>query len=501
MNNKTTLFLTLIVSAAVLLRSAGIFSRPIWYDEAFSILLAGEGPGTILESAAANSADSSAAEEHPPLYYFCLWAWFKVFGNSIASARMFSIFVSTATIIVIYRISGMLFNNRQTALYAAALTAILPFQIHFGQEIRMYAFLNIWLLLAVWSFLHARHGNWKWWLPFTMASALAQYTHNLAAVFLVPLALTPLFQRDWKTLRALTLAGVAAMILYLPWMLQLPAQFSKVSASYWVTKPGVERIFTLILFYLPHLPLPGIALPVGLLAAVLTIALTAFQTWLGWKEKTPSVNRALWIAYLAFTPPTVLWLVSQIVPVYIERALLSAHAMFCIWLAWAFTQTKLPRLAQIFAAGMILLSAGLGIYQHVTYSGFPYAPYTEINQSLAERVTAGDVIIHSSKLSYLPAFYDDPTLPQGFIIDPPGSGIDTLAPATREALNVREFANIESASADAERVWFIIFKPSIEEYTAQGLATHPHLEYLESQFTLSSVEDWDDIQVYLFVQP
>lgn len=495
--NNTSLFL--ILSLALILRLIGIQSRPIWYDEAFTILFAEKGLMAMLHGTL-SSTNTGSADVHPLGYYITLWKWMELFGNSIVVARIFSILISLIILILVYKIADKLFN-RQTAQVSAILFAILPFQIHFAQEIRMYALLTMWLLLAVWSLLCAWHGYWRWWLIFTVACALAQYTHNLAAIFLIPLALTPFFQRDWKTLRNLFLAGLGAVLLYLPWLLQLPAQLSKVNNSYWVTKPGVEKIFTLMLFYLPHLPLPGIMLPFGLLLAMFTLTLAVFQTWLTWKQRTLETYYAVWTAYLAFTPPILLWFVSQAVPVYIERALLPSHAIFCIWLAWTFTQTKIPRLIQFFAAGMIVISAGLGIYQHVTYSGFPYAPYQEISQSLTNRISMDDVIVHSNKLSYLPTFYNNPSLPQGFIIDPPGSAIDTLAPATREVLQVRAFSNIESASVNANRVWFIIFKLSIEEFKNQGLATHPHLKYLESKFTLVSVEDWDDIQVYLFIRP
>lgn len=496
---KHKILLLLIVLLALAIRVIGMQARPIWYDEAFAILFAGKGLNAMLYGTLAPTGNGSA-DIHPLGYYTFLWGWMELFGNSVIMARSFSILSSLGALLLVYKIADELFN-KQTALISASLFAILPFQIHFAQEVRMYSLLTMWLMLAVWSFLRARDGNWTWWLIFALASAAAQYTHNLAVIFLIPLALTPLFQRDWKTLRHLFLAGLGAVLLYLPWLMQLPAQLSKVSNSYWVSKPGAEKIFTLLLFYLPHVPLPGSMLAVGLLLASLTLTLAVFQTWLAWKQKNPARPQALWTAHLAFTPPLLLWFISQSVPVYIERALLPAHAMFCIWLAWTFTQTKTPKPVQFFAAGMIVISAGLGISQHVTFSGFPYAPYHELNQSLAKRTTAGDIIIHSNKLSYLPAYYDDSSLPQGFIIDPPGSEIDTFAPATRKVLNVREFATIQSASADKNRIWFIIFKQSIEEYTAQGYETHPHLEYLEAKFSRASVEDWGDLQVYLFIRP
>lgn len=199
-----------IVFLALTLRLAGIASRPIWYDEAFSILLAEKGPSTILAGTLSVDADVSSAEEHPPGYYFTLWAWIKLFGNSITSARMASILAGVGTMGFVELIAKQVFNET-TAQAAAILMAALPFQVHYSQEIRMYAFLALWLSAVTYFYIK------KQWIPFLIFSAaLSQYTHNLAAIYLIPIALTPLIQRDWKTLRAVTLAGFSAIILYSP---------------------------------------------------------------------------------------------------------------------------------------------------------------------------------------------------------------------------------------------------------------------------------------------
>ena len=487
MKNKIPLLLILLFALGM--RLIGIQSRAIWYDEAFSILISEQGPAAILNGTLAPDADSSAAEEHPPAYYFTLWGWIQLFGNSLIAVRSLSIALSLGIILLTYLIAAHLFNET-TALAAAFLAAILPFQIHYGVEIRMYVLLTLWLSLATLAFLKRQ------WILFSIAAALAQYTHNLAAFYLIPLALTPIFQRDWKTLRALTLAGFAALVIYSPWLIQLPAQISKVTSSFWIEKPGVEKLFTLFLMYLPHLPLPNSMLLAGLLFATLIIALAVFQTYRAQKEKSPQAKSGLWLAYLSFTPPLLLWLASQISPMYVERALLPSHAIFCIWLAWVFTQTKLPRPIQSFALGLILASAGMGIYQHVTYRGFPYVSST-LNQSIQNRVEQGDVVIHSSKLSYLPSFYFDRTLPQNFILDPANSSVDTLSPATQSILNLQSSENIESGTASASRVWFIIYQQSVDEYT-QAEKIHPHLEYLNKHFAFESVEDWGDLRLYLY---
>ena len=481
----------LILLLAIIVRSAGINSRPIWYDEAFSILLAEQGPNAILAGTISTNTDSSAAEEHPPAYYFILWGWIQLFGRSLLSARMLSICVSLGIIFIIYGIANHLFGQ-QTALLAMLIASILPFQIHYGQEIRMYVLLTFWLCLTTFAYLKQ-----KWWL-FSISAVLAQYTHNLAAFYLIPLALTPIFHRDWKTLRSLLVAGLGSIIIYLPWAIHLPAQLSKVSATYWLERPGLEKIFTLFLYYLPNMPLPNNMLMAGLLLATLIITLAVFQTLLARKKEPSTASDGMWLAYLAFTPPLLLWLISQFVPVYIERALLPSHAMFCIWLAWVFTHTKAPALIQALMSLMIVFSSFLGFSQHITYKGFPYGPFAGINQTLSNETKPGDVVIHSSKLSYLPSFYFDSNLPQGYIIDPPGSTVDTLAPATRDILSLTGYKDIASATSNSSRIWLIIYQASIDEYTSQGSANHPHLAYLESEFALESMQKQNDIIVYLF---
>jgi hypothetical protein len=161
----------------------------------------------------------------------------------------------------------------------------------------MYVLLTFWLCLATLTFLKRQ------WILFSIAAALAQYTHNLAAFYLIPLAFSPIFQTDWKTLRSLTLAGFAAIIMYSPWLIHLPAQISKVTSSFWIEKPGFEKLFTLFLIYLPHLPLPNNLLLPGLLLATLTIALAAFQTYRAQKEDPQKAKSGLWLAYLSFVPP------------------------------------------------------------------------------------------------------------------------------------------------------------------------------------------------------
>lgn len=487
-----------ILALALGVRLLGILSRPIWYDEAFAILFSEKGLGAMLYGTLAPTGAGSA-DIHPLAYYTLLWLWMKVFGESLVAVRFLSIIAGLISVTLVYRIALEMLADLKAAYLSALFAALSPFLIHYSQEIRMYSFLAMWLLLATYAYQRgSKTQDWKWWGLFAVSAALAQYTHNLAAFYLIVLALLPILQKDWKTLRAVVLAGMGVLVLYLPWAIQLPAQFSKIQSAYWVTRPGLSSLFTLLLVFVTNTPLPT-SLVAAALAIVLTIIVVGFIQTIKSTRLTDS-KEGLWLLYLAFAPPLFLFLFSQWRPVYIERALLPSGAIFCIWLTWVVMKTNLPNVAQYALLGLLGICALLGIYQHITYSDFPYGPFKELDASLRQRMEPQDAIIHSNKLSMLPAMLFDRDLPQTFIGDVSGSATDTLAPATQQILNIGAEKNIQTATENSPRVWYIIYRRAIDEYKAGGYPTHPDIEYLNSHYTLELEENWDGLQVLLYTK-
>ena len=149
---------------------------------------------------------------------------------------------------------------------------------------------------------------------------------------------------------------------------------------------------------------------------------------------------------------------------------------------------------------LLAFAFGLGLYNHVAFSGFPYAPYASIDSALSSNMQPGDVIIHSSKLSMLPAVYFGRRLPQTYIADPPGSPQDTLAPATQRVLGLLAQPDMSAAVGSAPRVWFIIFDESNQEYLDAGYAAHPQLAWLTERFSLVQERSSGTLRVYLFTR-
>jgi 4-amino-4-deoxy-L-arabinose transferase-like glycosyltransferase len=488
-----------ILLIAVLIRLLGIASRPLWYDEAIAILLSEKGLAAMLYGTLA-PAGAGAANVHPLGYHTLLWLWMNVFGESLVAVRLLSVVAGVTTVYLVYLIALEASGDR-VALLSMIFAALAPFQVHYSQEIRMYSFMTMWVLLATYAYQRGiKTKDWKWWLLFSFAAAAAQYTHHLAAFYLIVLALWTVLQANFKAVYQLAASGMGALIVYLPWAIHLPSQFAKVNHSYWVEKPQISKFFTLMLVYTANTPLPGLLVAPALFLGLGVVMIAMTQTVIA---RATSIKTGLYFFCLAFVPPILLFLFSQWTPVYIERALLPSGAIFCIWMAWVITSTKLSRVAQNMFIGMLAVLSFIGLFQHITYKGFPYGPYKELDMSLRQRVGPGDVIVHASKISFLPAVLFDRTLAQKFISDPSGCGQDTLAPATQEVLGIRAEKNIISAVRGAERIWFIMFWQSPGESDENEYASTAK-QYLDAHYYLQSVENWDNLRVYLYetdIQP
>jgi mannosyltransferase len=480
---KTSLLAILLL--AVFLRLPGIVSRPIWYDESFSLLISQQDFSGML---AALSADV-----HPFAYYIGLWAWVKVLGDSVVVARVFSILASILDIVVLFLIANEFFHNRKFLPILFILFAISPFHIHYAQEIRMYSWMSLWLHLATLAFLRARRSHpLFWWAVFAISAFLAQQTQTLALFYLATLALLPLFMRDWVTFRRLVLATFVAILLYLPTLGLLIGQIQN-TQSYWIAAPDIAKFFTVLVSFTTGLPLPGVSLFVGLTIAVF---LLVFAVW-----KTIKFNKnyaGFWFIYLAFVPGILMFLFSLWKPVFVERALLASASFFLFWLYWAIFEVNSSRFMRQVMLAVFLIASGIGIFHHLSYQEFPYAPFKSLIRSVDDRAAPGDLVLHSNKLTALPAYYYASGIPAIFLADPPGSGTDTLSLQTANILGVVSSPAIDSAAGNASVIWFILFKQEIEEYTQAGFSGQPDLEWLSQNYVFDFTETWGDVLLYRF---
>ena len=506
--------LMVVLFVALLARLPTIISRPLWYDEAFAVLFSAEGPramayGTLIVD------QGIAADVHPLGYYTLLWAWQAVAGGSPLAVRALSVVLGLVLVYLGYGLARKLFDERIAAVAALAL-ALSPFQVHYSQEVRMYALLAVLLLgatLVYWKALEG--GSLRQWVAFAVLGAAAQYTHTLAGLYLIPLGLTPLWRRQWSNLGNTILAGLLAILLYLPWLIYLPSQLSRVRWAYWIPQPGIAELVRTWLVFAAGLPVPQTLLAFILFGTVLATTLGVWGTFRGWRMQDTSFRNGVWLLYLAIAPVLLMFVLSTWQPVYLERALLTSGAVFLLWLVWALST---PRLSELFAwTGRIALfgTFALGLFGYYTHRGFPYAPWTSLNEALSAEVQDQEFVLHSNKITALPSHYytkliaeteqaadgiSGPVIEHRYLADPPGSGSDTLAPATQQVLGFLAEPEITAAVGEATGIWFVVFPREELEYLADGFQAHPSLEWLSERFNLDAVTTYGELEAYHFTR-
>jgi hypothetical protein len=163
LQRKDLLALAILVLITVVVRVPGVFSRAIWYDEAITLLeTAGNADPTwsALPTPAATqkelmvgsptlrevAAGLRETDVHPPLYYGLLSIWRQIAGESIETARLFSVLFSSATVVLLYlllRASGFRRPFWPSLVYSLSSGAV-----HYGHEARNYTLAMFFVILA-----------------------------------------------------------------------------------------------------------------------------------------------------------------------------------------------------------------------------------------------------------------------------------------------------------------------------------------------------------------
>jgi dolichyl-phosphate-mannose-protein mannosyltransferase len=144
--------------------------RGIWLDEAISVHQAHLSFHDLFENL-------QYGDRHPPLHHIVLWLDVKAFGDSEMAVRIPSIVAGTLAIPALYLLGRELYDRR-TGLVAATFGAASPLLIWYSQEARMYAFVELFGLLALWTQLRAiRNPSMGNWAAYILATAALLWSH------------------------------------------------------------------------------------------------------------------------------------------------------------------------------------------------------------------------------------------------------------------------------------------------------------------------------------
>lgn len=231
-------FIALLCLLALGLRLYRLDGQSLWYDEALSVHYA-RLPAAELIRAVADS-------DHPPLYFLLLAGWIRLLGASEWAVRALSAWGGVLAVPLTYRL-GQVTGLRPAGVLAAAVIAISPFLVWYGQEARPYAWLVVQATLAGVLLRRALLTDRRCYrLAYVLAGVAMAYTHVYGAFVLLFHALyaaarswlgafvpLPAWQAASRYLRYWLIASFIAIgLLFSPWAYIWLRQYQR-GATYW----------------------------------------------------------------------------------------------------------------------------------------------------------------------------------------------------------------------------------------------------------------------------
>lgn len=304
MNRKT---FWLIFSVAAVLRIWNIWDAPLWYDENFTLILARLPMDRLIAA--------TAGDVHPPLWYLIEWALFHALPDLSAwCIRLPALVFSLLAFWQLWRLMDWLSLDKRVQIGALALMAVMPMQLWYAQEGRMYALLE-WLVLA--ALLASLRRNW---IGLLLASAAMLYTQNYA-VFYLPVIYTLGMLFTFSLYRLpmwpYPLIGLAACLLYFPWLRVIASQMVAIDGRYWIMNVSAGAVLeALYRQFMSSAIWHQLAIPAyaAVFAALILGTITRLRRW---------PISSIVILPMAFGPLLMAWIASLIwQPVLLYRPLI-----------------------------------------------------------------------------------------------------------------------------------------------------------------------------------
>ncbi|MDH4208533.1 MAG: glycosyltransferase family 39 protein, partial [Anaerolineae bacterium] len=474
------LLLSVLMAAGVWLRAVYLGTISLHVDE-FISLLAIRG---VLEHGYP-LLPSGTLYEQGLLFSYAEAVVMRLFGFEAGVGRMLSLILSAATLAVTYYVGSRMLSRR-VALLGAALLALSAEAIAWGARIRMYALLQLLVVLTFWFLWRGGtepgSARYRWLGILCYLGAL--FTHPVAVLLFVPLVLGLAWLRGLRGL--LRLSSVPELLVLVLGMLATlllkavgqPGQLEALAEA----RPYLEPSLNVVRGFQPIAPFFGSAgrLPLSVLAGlgiVLVVALGLRKGDGPSGERAERGIRAPAYLYIVFGV-TVLEMIFVVGPTWRDsRYLFMVEPLFFLTAGWTLTEgltwvwrmigKDLPAwsqnrpssgLAHWVVTGLLVLGACLlfapAARAAVTQQEWGYDLAFEY---LAEQWREGDTVLTIVPFAcelYLPRcdYYASGRAYEEYVFEKEGVLIDRWVGSTL----LRTASELEGVVRDSSRTWLVI---------------------------------------------
>jgi mannosyltransferase len=327
---------------AIIARIVMIARPPLWYDENFTLILARLPFERMIQA--------TAGDVHPPLWYIIEWIYFHAFpALPVWAIRIPAALFSLASIVMFVKLCKVMRVPSRVTVGAAILMAILPMQIWYAQEGRMYAMLEFLVLAALYAGLTRQ---WTW---FTFATVAMVYTQNYGLIYCAVIAIV-LIVMDWSTVARVTIAAVVTVIAYMPWAFVTASQMTEITGRYWIMDSSAGAVIGAIYkqFWASAMLAQGTITSYVITFALLFIGIYAAASGRQWV-----------VLAMAFAPLGLAWLASVLwQPLLLFRPLIGISPFLYLIACWplaSFRWDETTRPTALYAACFIVPMLMFGI--------------------------------------------------------------------------------------------------------------------------------------------
>jgi len=384
--------------------------KSLWWDESLSLHRSQETLSYALSNQIIltdNVDQVVTIDEHPPLYFVLLWGVTRLLGLSEFALRYLSLALMVLLVPLLYGTGNRLVDGR-AGLAAAALGAISPMYLWYGQEARMYTLVAFLSLLSFYLFfraffdpaaLPALRRRWPWVIAWVLASVGLVFTHYLG-VLLVALQVVALglsFRRQSGNRKLLLLIVALVLVATL-----VPLTYVLLTRSGVTDRPGFEFVSLPVLLrdLLTSFSM-GLSADVGLWYVLLVdlVFLVFLILGLIWLVRPGAPERirtaGILLAGYLFLPVAIIFVSSFVLPVYMNsRHLILISPAFYLLIAVGLTRWR-GRVAWMAILGALLMLGGMSFstYNYFINPNYDKDHHRQWGEYLRQQVRPGDIVV------------------------------------------------------------------------------------------------------------
>ena len=229
----------------VALKLPFLSSRDIALDEPFTIFWAQADFSSLFKML--------KTENNPPLYFFLVHYWIKLFGISAFSVRLLPMLFSAGTVVFIYETVRRSYDSR-TGIAASLIFTFSNYHLLFAHESRAYALFAFLTAISMFLFVEMyRNPRKKTNLVLlTVINILLIYTHffGFFVLFIQLFSCVVISELRFCILKKYFLILVPCLLSYIPY---IPIFFSRfhnsAAGGTWVLPPVISDLYTMLWRY------------------------------------------------------------------------------------------------------------------------------------------------------------------------------------------------------------------------------------------------------------